>query len=114
MSHVHTLNSQRASLQAGSLKLIRGETAPDWLVRFKAQAPWELYDLAADPRETTNLAAQRADDVARLAEGLSALESSLRARAVPSSTSELSPEMLARLRELGYLSAGDEPARDDR
>ena len=114
MGHVHTLNSQRASLQAGSLKLIRGEAAPDALVRFRAQAPWELYDLAADPGETINLAERRADDVTRLSKGLSALEDVLRAGAVrSSSTSEVSPEVLAQLRALGYVSAGDDPTHDE-
>ncbi|HEY6167740.1 MAG TPA: hypothetical protein VI454_06850, partial [Verrucomicrobiae bacterium] len=36
------------------------------LVRPKAGAPWELYDLAADPGETTDLAAKRPGDLARL------------------------------------------------
>lgn len=46
-----------AGLRAGSLKLVRG----------KPSAPWELYDLAADPGETTDLAAARPAEVARLA-----------------------------------------------
>lgn len=45
-----------AALRQGDLKI----------VRHKATDPWELYDLAKDPAESTNLAAQRAADVSRL------------------------------------------------
>ncbi|MBI5397001.1 MAG: sulfatase-like hydrolase/transferase [Verrucomicrobia bacterium] len=36
------------------------------IVRASAKKPWELYDLAQDPAESRNLAAERASDVARL------------------------------------------------
>ncbi|MBI5829918.1 MAG: hypothetical protein HZB20_10365, partial [Chloroflexi bacterium] len=36
------------------------------IVRPSAKKPWELYDLAQDPAESRNLAAERASDVARL------------------------------------------------
>jgi arylsulfatase A-like enzyme len=45
-----------AALREGTLKIVRsGDTKP-----------WELYDLAIDPAESRNLAAERAADVARL------------------------------------------------
>lgn len=45
------------AVREGSLKLIRP----------KAKAPWELYDLAADPAEAHDLSAARPGEVARLA-----------------------------------------------
>lgn len=44
------------ALRAGTLKIVRHDT----------KKPWELYDLAADPGERTDLAAARPVDVARL------------------------------------------------
>jgi arylsulfatase A len=47
---------QGAALRVGALKIVRS----------RPQAPWELYDLAADVGETRDLAAARPADVARL------------------------------------------------
>jgi arylsulfatase A-like enzyme len=67
-----------------------------------------LYDLAADPRESRDLAAERPDDVARmqarLAEvstriGLPALDAALEGGAAP----DLDAATQERLRELGYV-----------
>jgi arylsulfatase A-like enzyme len=85
------------ALRDGSLKLVetsRGE-------RF-------LYDLAADPDESRDLAAERPDDVARLAArleeiraalGLPALDADLAAGVAP----ELDPATRERLKQLGYV-----------
>jgi hypothetical protein len=48
---------QRDALREGQLKIVRD----------KPGEPWQLYDLAADPGESRDLATQREGDVARLA-----------------------------------------------
>ncbi|MBM3852123.1 MAG: hypothetical protein FJ399_03100, partial [Verrucomicrobia bacterium] len=59
------------------------------IVRHDAKKPWELYDLAADAGETSDLAAARPADVARLEATFQAWEADLRrdasepARVVP-------------------------------
>ncbi len=53
---------QGAALREGSLKLVRPSP----------RAAWELYDLAVDPGETRNLAAERPADAARLAAAFAA------------------------------------------
>jgi arylsulfatase A-like enzyme/Flp pilus assembly protein TadD len=59
----------------------------------------ELYDLAADPGESRNLAAERPDLLRRLARSIPA-ESALGRAARPDASSE----EVARLRSLGYIS----------
>jgi arylsulfatase A-like enzyme/Tfp pilus assembly protein PilF len=59
----------------------------------------ELYELAADPAETRNLAAAQPDELRRLAR-LLPVESALGHARRP----DASPEEIARLRSLGYLS----------
>jgi arylsulfatase A-like enzyme/Tfp pilus assembly protein PilF len=61
----------------------------------------ELYDLAADPGETRNLAAGRPQDLERLSTRLRAL----RVRDRGPAPAPESPETLERLRALGYVAA---------
>ena len=53
---------------SGAAPMIQAVRAGDWmLVRPKASAAWELYDLSADPAEKVDLASRRPDVVERLA-----------------------------------------------
>ncbi|HSL18893.1 MAG TPA: sulfatase-like hydrolase/transferase [Methylomirabilota bacterium] len=69
----------------------------------------ELYDLAADPGEGRNLAADRPDDVDRLAALLDGWSGADNRRA---ETPELDPDTRAALRSLGYVGDG-EPVSGD-
>lgn len=73
------------SYRVGSLKLV------------DAPRP-ELYDLATDPGEATNLAEGRRDDLARLRQALGAF----RGADSPGAARPLDPEVEERLRALGY------------
>jgi arylsulfatase A-like enzyme len=60
----------------------------------------QLFDLAADPGETRDLAAEREDEVHELSEQLDELA---RPRREPTLLPEPTPEMLEHLRALGYV-----------
>ena len=83
---------KRTALYSGNLKLIAG-----------SDESVELYDLAVDPRETTNLAESRPNDLARMIGELNAALASSDAfegeRAVPGA---LSPQQAQDMRWLGY------------
>lgn len=69
----------------------------------------ELYDLAADPAETANRAAELADRAADLRRPLQA---ALSAATTPAATARVDPEAAARLGALGYVGGGRaQPAR---
>jgi len=53
------------------------------IVRPAAAAPWELYDLAADPVESRDLAAARPADLARLVTSFDAWRESMKQDASP-------------------------------
>jgi arylsulfatase A-like enzyme/Flp pilus assembly protein TadD len=73
----------------------------------------ELYDLADDPRELSNLAVRRPEDMRRLA-GLWKEAVSQDRRSLPAAGSETEDaERLARLQSLGYV-AGSRAGADDR
>jgi arylsulfatase A-like enzyme/Flp pilus assembly protein TadD len=68
----------------------------------------ELYDLRADPAETTNVYARRQDVAKPLEQQLDAL----RAGARPAAPGAVDPDTAQRLRSLGYVVApADKPAR---
>ncbi|HSD29493.1 MAG TPA: sulfatase-like hydrolase/transferase [Vicinamibacteria bacterium] len=73
----------------------------------------ELYDLATDPRELSNLAVRRPEDLRRLA-GLWKKTATQDRRSLPVASSETEDaERLARLQSLGYV-AGSRAGADDR
>ena len=86
-----------AAVRRGDFKLI---AVPD-------EGRVELYDVSADPRERVDLSASRAERVATLTRVLAGYRSSARelAAAHPADAPEadLDPEMVERLRALGYL-----------
>jgi len=63
----------------------------------------ELYDLAADPGEKTNLAERNADIVSRLSREYDSFASGMPAFAPESTRTSLDPETIERLRALGYV-----------
>jgi len=67
----------------------------------------ELYNLAADPREATNLATGRRDRAQVLFNLLKAFSV-----APPSRAAAETPETLERLRSLGYIGGGVSPVRE--
>ncbi len=62
----------------------------------------ELYDLAADPKETNNLAASRPDDVARLMAKLDAMG----AKPPSAKQASMDADTLSQLAALGYMTGG--------
>src|SRR5262245_53817965 len=70
----------------------------------------ELYDLTADPRETTNLFAREPDRARSLKSLLASSTDAYRARAAGGERTELGAEARRRLQSLGYVAAsGDTP-----
>jgi arylsulfatase A-like enzyme len=87
------------SLRAGKYKLIDAPKA-------------ELFDLAADPREQTNLVARNSAVASELHAELDALLAHYAPAAAPP-TPSLSPDTVAELESLGYLAA-QPPVKEDR
>jgi hypothetical protein len=73
----------------------------------RAEGPeFELYDVAKDPLNQTDLAAHHPDVVARLTkalEGWHQMASAARLKPDAEATKNLTPEQLQRLRSLGYV-----------
>lgn len=72
------------------------------LIVDRAGRSFELYDLRADPRETTNVALERRSDLLRLRRHLETWEKSLRP-AAQAEVEALDQETLEGLRALGYI-----------
>ncbi len=100
LAHGNFWGDPLTSWTSGDLKLIltpaRGED-PERV---------ELYDLARDPGERRDLAAERPDEVRRLRDELEAVRAHLAAGAGGAPV-ELDPATRARLEALGYLGGGD-------
>lgn len=76
---------------------------PDWKLIFIPRpngGNYRLFDLRADPEETTDVAARHPDVVARLRVNLAHVRASERERAADRS---LSSDEIDQLRELGYV-----------
>ncbi|MBW1686515.1 MAG: sulfatase-like hydrolase/transferase, partial [Deltaproteobacteria bacterium] len=72
----------------------------------------ELYDVASDPQELRNLAAEQPERVAQLRTHLEQLLGA--AQASPGDAeAEMDPETLAQLRALGYVGGGDSGVLDN-
>ena len=101
VSRLTYAGADKVAVRWGSLKLIVNEE-PD--TPFGGR--FELYDLAADPRESKNLAAARPETVEYLwmeSRALRSVEEGLRARVGSGRKVELSPEDKEALRALGYV-----------
>ncbi|MCB9743576.1 MAG: sulfatase-like hydrolase/transferase [Alphaproteobacteria bacterium] len=72
----------------------------------------ELYD-RSDYFEETNLAPERAEEVAALQERVAALSAELAAKGSPAEAAAVSPERMAQLEALGYLTGVSEAAAGD-
>ncbi len=86
---------------------LRGVRTREWKY-IQAPAP-ELYNLGQDPGELKNLAADQPEEAARLAAILQTLEGP-QAGAGAAASRAPTPEELERLRSLGYITTGAEPA----
>lgn len=64
-----------------------------------------LFDVDADPKEEKNLVAERAADVARLR----AINAEVQGRRINGTGADASPEVVAQLQALGYMSGSAEP-----
>ena len=83
---------ESASLRSGPHKLI-----------WSSQGDHELYDLSTDPREETDLARERPEEVRRLAEALHGWRSALRKRSTGGQSYEVDPATRKALESLGYV-----------
>jgi len=79
-------------------------TTPEW--KYIRSAKLHLYDLPKDPKELSNLAEQRREELERLEKELAALEGQMILHDAPSV--EMTAETIARLEALGYISGSQQ------
>ncbi len=97
-SSIQNVQTRLASVIRGPLKLIKD------IQRQGGSA--ELYDLKEDPLERSDLTEERKEGAARLEKSVLAWYEST-AKAFPKEWQPLTPEILERLEELGYIAPGD-------
>ena len=93
--------ADKVAVRWGTLKLVANEEP-----EVPSSGRFELYDLARDPGETRNIAAEMPEAVEYLwmeSRALRSLEEALRARVGAGRKVELSPEYKEALRALGYV-----------
>lgn len=96
---VHHSISGHFAIRDGSLKLLFARGSGGWSSPTEAEAEKlqlpavQLYDLATDPGERTNLASSRPDDVARLSLLLARMVSDGRSTSGPSQTNDVPVEV---------------------
>jgi arylsulfatase A-like enzyme len=93
-------DTESYAITDGQWKLIHNTVRP------RGGPEFELYDFVKDPLDTTDLAAQHPDEVARLAKALDGWKQMAQAARLTPDTEgmkNLSPEQLQRLRSLGYI-----------
>ena len=94
----------RVGLRAlGYKHVVTVETGEEWPAVRTPPPPRELYDLASDPAERTNLLVTRPEMAGRMAELLEAGRRGLRSKPAPRIPERVDPELVERLRSLGYV-----------
>ena len=101
-SELRLVVRDKAAARIGPLKLVVNE---DLDRNPRAKMRFELFDLATDPAETTNIESERPVTVRYLASRIEALRhaQAQRSRPDPSNELQLSPEERGELRALGYV-----------
>jgi arylsulfatase A-like enzyme len=102
LSEIHLLLPRKAALRVGALKLIEND---DLGRDPRTGSVSELYDLAADPHETVNLAGARPITAAYLRQRMAALRRAqvLRGISAESASPPVSAQEREQLRALGYV-----------
>ncbi len=90
---------------AGKWRMLRDGRFKIILIPRDPEPVWEMYDLEADPGETTNIVARDPADAARLKEALLAIVADDPGRADRDAT-PVPDDLQDRLRSLGYVGGG--------